>query len=256
NLSVKVVDGFQYKACGGDAACIAGLPLITDYRWIIEEDKTFYVNPNCTTNTAAPPAGCAQPVATGPNSTTVPPTYGVQFHTSHMDYVTQGCTGVNPTDLSCEQGQSVLGVPSVCQVSGVCIPGTAQAALLPSQVALDPGCGFGTFAGRTCGAGVTAPYPKRYYLSVLPGDAANPFAAGYAGAPDCSSAGAAAGKCGHGMGGAPISWNTATNSWNPVIVISEPSPYPPGKLSVQVFEDDFPLNGEQDAGGGVDVLAT
>ena len=256
NLSVKVVDGFQYKACGGDAACIAGLPLITDYRWIIEEDKTFYVNPNCTTNTATPPAGCAQPVATGPNSTTVPPTYGVQFHTSHMDYVTQGCTGVNPTDLSCEQGQSVLGVPSVCQVSGVCIPGTAQAALLPSQVALDPGCGFGTFAGRTCGAGVTAPYPKRYYLSVLPGDAANPFAAGYAGAPDCSSAGAAAGKCGHGMGGAPISWNTATNSWNPVIVISEPSPYPPGKLSVQVFEDDFPLNGEQDAGGGVDVLAT
>ena len=30
---------------------------------------------------------------------------------------------------------------------------------------------------------------------------------------------------------------------------------PPGKLSVLVFEDDFPLNGEQDAGGGIDVLA-
>ena len=29
----------------------------------------------------------------------------------------------------------------------------------------------------------------------------------------------------------------------------------PSKLSVDVFEDDFPLNGEQDAGGGVDVLA-
>jgi len=26
-------------------------------------------------------------------------------------------------------------------------------------------------------------------------------------------------------------------------------PYPPGKLSVFVFEDDFPLNGEHDAGG-------
>ncbi len=37
--------------------------------------------------------------------------------------------------------------------------------------------------------------------------------------------------------------------------ITQPSPYPPGKLSVFVFEDDFPLNGEQDGGGGVDVLS-
>ena len=41
----------------------------------------------------------------------------------------------------------------------------------------------------------------------------------------------------------------------PVTVITQPSPYPPGKLSVFVFEDDFPLNGEQDGGGGVDVLS-
>ncbi len=32
-------------------------------------------------------------------------------------------------------------------------------------------------------------------------------------------------------------------------------PVPAGQLSVFVFEDDFPLNGEQDAGGGVDVLS-
>ncbi len=32
-------------------------------------------------------------------------------------------------------------------------------------------------------------------------------------------------------------------------------PYPPAKLSVFVFEDDFPLNGEQDGGGGIDVLS-
>ena len=37
--------------------------------------------------------------------------------------------------------------------------------------------------------------------------------------------------------------------------VTQPSPYPPAKLSVFVFEDDFPLNGEHDAGGGIDVLS-
>ena len=258
NLQVKVLDAVQYKACQGDSTCISALTPINDYRWLIEEDKTFYVNPVCTTNSSTPIAGCPQPVSTGPNSTTVPPTFGAQFHTSHMDYIAQGCTGSGATDQSCEQGQTVLGVPSVCEVgNGVCIPGTAQPAVLPGQVALDPGCGFGTFPGRTCGTGVAAPYPKRYYISVFPGDAANTFAAGYAGSPTgCTPVSGGTSTCGHGMGGAPISWNTATNSWNPVIALSEPNPYPPGKLSVQVFEDDFPLNGEQDSGGGIDVIAT
>src|SRR6516225_8351928 len=53
NLSVKVVDGVQYKACGGDPSCIAGLTPITDYRWLIQEDKTFYVNPACATTAGA-----------------------------------------------------------------------------------------------------------------------------------------------------------------------------------------------------------
>ena len=250
-LVVRVLDGIAYKACNGNTACITALPSISDYRWIIEEDKTFYVNPACTTNSSTAIAGCPQ--LTG---TTVPPTFGTNFHTSHMEYIAQGCTGSAPADKSCEEGQSVLGVPSVCEAgNGICVPGKQQPALLPNQVALDPGCGFGTFVGRTCGAN-PAPYPKRYYLSVLPGDAGNPFAVGYAGTPDCSPTGIAQGHCGHGMGGAPISWNTTTGTWNPVIVLSEPSPYPPGKLSVQVFEDDFPLNGEQDAGGGIDVIAT
>ena len=30
---------------------------------------------------------------------------------------------------------------------------------------------------------------------------------------------------------------------------------PPAKVSVFVFEDDHPLNGEHDAGGGVDILS-
>ena len=41
NLNVSVVDG-QDKTT-----------TITDYKWIIEEDRTFYVNPNNTTNTGA-----------------------------------------------------------------------------------------------------------------------------------------------------------------------------------------------------------
>jgi hypothetical protein len=53
------------------------------------------------------------------------------------------------------------------------------------------------------------------------------------------------------MGGAPIAFGQTS-----VTVSVQTSPYPPGKLSVSVFEDDFPLNGEQDSGGGIDVLAT
>ena len=30
---------------------------------------------------------------------------------------------------------------------------------------------------------------------------------------------------------------------------------PSAKIAVLVYEDDYPLNGENDAGGGVDVLA-
>lgn len=57
NLQVSVVDGKTLVPLSGQ-----------DYRWIIEEDRTFYVNPNCTTN--PPPAGC-------PSATSgVVPTFG------------------------------------------------------------------------------------------------------------------------------------------------------------------------------------
>jgi hypothetical protein len=204
---------------------------ITDYRWIIEEDRTFYIDPKCTSN--PPPAGC-------PTSTAgIVPTLGINFHTSYMPYVAQGCTG----PVSCEAGQTIINpatgmhVPATCDVgNGVCRTDSTAAngftQVMPGAVALDP--------------------TKRYYISVLPGDAANPFAYGYSGA-GCQSgaANAASGAtCGHGMGGAPISPGQSA-----VTVITQPSPYPPGKLSVFAFEDDFPLNGEQDGGGGVDVLA-
>ena len=235
-LAVKVLDGMDKTT------------VITDYRWIIEEDRTFYINPNCTTN--PPPAGCPTTGITGLGTAGVVPTLGTNFHTSYMPYVAQGCTG----PLSCEGGQTAFNPTTgthdavVCDVgNGACRPdstGNGLTAVLPGAVALDP--------------------TKRYYISILPGDAANPFAYGYTGG-GCQSgsanAGANAASCGHGMGGAPIAAPCAVGAVNcatpfaPVTVLAQPSPYPTGKYSVMVFEDDFPLNGEQDTGGGVDVLS-
>jgi hypothetical protein len=215
-LKVSVVDGNDKKTA------------VTDYRWIIEEDRTFYVDPNCTTN--PPPAGCV--TTTNTSGVNVVPTFGTNFHTSYMPVVATGCTGRN----SCESGQSISQVPVVCDVgNGVCrTTGTQESAVDPSQVHLDP--------------------KKRYYISVLPGDAANPF--------NTSNA-----QSGHGMGGAPIPSPCpptavsagavivptcpTTPAWAPVTVLTQPTPLQTAKLSVFVFEDDFPLNGENDAGGQV-----
>jgi hypothetical protein len=215
-LSVTVVDGNDKTT------------KITDYRWIIEEDRTFYIDPNCTTNTATPQAGCQ--TATSTTGTPLVPTFGTNFHTSYMPIVATGCTGL----LSCENGQTLLGAPAVCDVgNGTCRTTASQeTAVDPGQVALDP--------------------KKRYYLTVLPGDAANPFEA--------------AGN-GHGMGGAPIPFacppTSATGTpptcptppalptWAPLTILTQPTPLQTAKLSVFVFEDDFPLNGENDAGGQV-----
>jgi hypothetical protein len=209
NLAVTVVDGKDKTTA------------ISDYRWIIEEDRTFFIDPNKTTNTCA--------------SCPVVPTFGTNFHTSYMPVVATGCTG----SKSCESGQTVVNpatgahVPTVCNIgNGACTTSAAQeTAVTPDQVHLDP--------------------TKRYYISVLPGDAATPFITANA-------------SPGHGMGGAPIAAacipvapaTTCTGTFAAVTVLAQPTPFPPAKLSVFVFEDDFPLNGEQDAGGGIDVLAT
>jgi hypothetical protein len=196
NLQVKVLDGSDKTT------------LITDYRWIIEEDRTTFVDPVCAqAQGKSVPAGCP----------TNPINFATNFHTSFMPVVATGCTG----PLSCADDQKVLGKAV-----------KPQARTYPSDVALDDS--------------------KRYYISVLPGDAAQPFVAGYTGAPDCSTAG----HCGHGMGGAPIPLVlNGTHSGQIVTALTEPSPFPPATLSVFVFEDDYPLNGEHDAGGGVDVLS-
>jgi hypothetical protein len=185
NLAVAVLDGK------------ANTP-ITDYRWIIEEDRTFYINPTTTANTG----------------TAIVPTFGTNFHTSYMPVVARGCTG----SVSCESGQTVLGQGAVCDVgNGVCrTDATQETPLEPTHVHLDP--------------------TKRYYISILPGDAAIPFQTGNE-------------SPGHGMGGAPIAAGQTA-----ITVLTQASPFPTAKLSVFVFEDDFPLNGEQDAGGGLEVV--
>lgn len=220
---------------------------ISDYRWIIEEDRTFQIDPACQVNSPTRPATCPPlPV----------PSLGANFHTSYMPVVAAGCVGV----AACESGQTVYDpvsqthLPAVCDIgNGVCRTTAAQQVPVdPSQVALDP--------------------RKRYYISILPGNAYNSFTNG-GGVPqpvdpanpsgpqrqfdiskDCPSVANFApgtGKCGNGMGGAPIAAGQTS-----VNVLLEESPFPTAKVSVFVFEDDAPLNGEVDVSGGTDVLGT
>jgi hypothetical protein len=198
NVALTLIDGKTKAAFDGN----------DDYRWIIEEDRTFYIDPNNTTTLGA----------------TVPLSFGMNFHTSYMPVVAQGCTGTR----SCENGQQWLNPDTgihenaVCDIGhGVCRAGDQKTPTFPSDVVLDQ--------------------TKRYYISVLPGDAANP---------------------GHAMGGAQLAyvngtWQAYSNgAWkSPGEIIVEPMPLPTAKLSVFVFEDDHPLNGEHDAGGGIDTLS-
>ena len=316
NLQVRVLDAPSTlpKADG-----TAGTPVVlNDYRWIIEEDRTFVIDPKCEVNTTPRPAGCPPLPA---------PSLGTNFHTSYMPVVASGCWGNGAITgvVACESGQMLVNPSTgahngaVCDVgNGVCrITASQQTPVDPAMVHLDP--------------------TKRYYISVLPGDAANGFNAG-SGAPtngtaglsqtgntltgtvppggsglnigdtvtisgsttaslngvckvtavtntsftcttsqsvtgtqtasgatfkhqfsiaeDCATGAAGAdftpgsGACGHGMGGATIAAGQTA-----VDVKVEETPLPTTKVAVFIFEDDFPLNGENDAGGGVDRLA-
>ncbi|MGU7780090.1 choice-of-anchor Q domain-containing protein [Burkholderia sp. PU8-34] len=235
---------------------------LTDYRWIIEEDRTMQIDPACqvnSTNTTVRPSYCPPlPV----------PSLGTNFHTSYMPVVAAGCVGV----VACESGQTVYDPASnthkaaVCDVgNGVCrttgTDPTKQVQVDPKYVALDP--------------------TKHYYISILPGDAGNTFSNG-GGAPyngtrqfsiaqDCKSGpsgadfAAGTGKCGHSMGGATIApaqiaaakaGQTAAGQAGQLNVLLTETPYPTAKLSVFVFEDDAPLNGEVDVSGGTDGFGT
>ncbi|NML44464.1 hypothetical protein HHL11_11930 [Ramlibacter sp. G-1-2-2] len=227
-LSVAVKDG----PTGG---------AISDYRWIIEEDRTFWIDPKCQVNSTDPairPSSCPPlPVES----------LGYNFHSSSMPVVASGCVGT----VSCEVGQTLQGAPAACDVgNGVCRTDASQKTpVSPGDVLLDP--------------------KKRYFLSILPGDAINPTISGFGGTvKDCGAfstdpnsatgpnwvlydpASGTAGNCGHEQGGVQLPPGTTAATVN-----LQQIPLPTAKISVFVFQDDNPLNGENDAGGGVDVIA-
>jgi hypothetical protein len=227
---------------------------ITDYKWVIEQDRTFRIDPACQQNGAggSKPAACP---------TGVPPTLGTNFHTSYMPVVAVGCTGPQ----SCERDQTVYDpatgnhVPANCD-GGVCVPAGSSPAGLPA-----------TFPGQVNLPTTDANGAPVYnYISVLPGDAANSFNTGNTSDPtvagNCIAGTTPTGQslpsnCGHTMGGAPIApvcaaGGTSCTLPTSVTVNVEPNPLPTSTVTVFVFEDDWPLNGEPDSGGGPDAYPT
>ena len=135
-------------------------------------------------------------------------TIAVNFHKSFMPLVATGCTG----PLSCGSGQ---------KMNGAKVP---QAPIvMPGDVYLDPA--------------------KSYFISVLPGDAANAFNAGNGAFPskDTCTDSSGANICGHTMGGSAI-----TPGQTSVSVLVEPNPLPTSQLSIFVFEDNNPTNADID----------
>lgn len=174
-LNVTVVDSV-------DATAVA------DYRWIIQEDLTYKVDPT-------------QTPALGTDS------LAVRFHKSYMPVVASGCVGA----VSCGSGQSVRG--AVVSDAAALLQQT-----LPSAVALDPA--------------------KHYYISILPGDA---------------------GAGTHTMGGQEFSVVAgSTPTWPAVSVKVAPAPLIPAQLSVYIYEDNAPTNGQNDLNetglGGFNII--
>jgi hypothetical protein len=239
SVTFQAGSGLQVKV--QDAGCLQTPPTatcsqITDYKWIIEQDLTFQIDPTKQVNKGG---------------TTPPPTLGTDFHTSYMPVVAVGCTGAQ----SCERAQTVYDpttgthVPAVCD-GGICVPASTLGAsslpvTMPGDVSLPSTDSFGR--------------PAVYYISVLPADSANPFNTGTATDPtvsgNCNPGTTPTGQavnsgCGHTMGGAPIAPGQTS-----VTVNVEPSPLPTATVTGFVFEDDWPLNGEIDTGGGLETGA-
>src|SRR6267378_2019903 len=154
-----------------------------------------------------------------------PNSLSTNFHKSHMPLVATGCVG----PLSCGQGQTWvdpktgLDGPLPVGMEGY----EPQTETTVNQIHLDPA--------------------KYYYISILPGDAANPFNNGYSGSaancllPATDPNAVPPSTCGHTMGGAALAPAQAS-----VTVLVEPNPLPPAQLTVYVFEDDNPTNGVND----------
>ncbi|WP_427911929.1 Ig-like domain-containing protein [Ramlibacter sp. MMS24-I3-19] len=206
-----------------------GTPL-NDYRWVLQEDLTF-----------------KHDITATPSLTTR--TLGTSFHRSYNPVVASGCVGA----VSCGSGQQTWDAASA-QFSDV---DTATPTSL-ADVLLDP--------------------TRHYYVSVLPGDAQNPVLNGGGGPVDVTDASGntttrkfdiakdchplvanaidATDPCGHMMGAANVD---AKNSvFPPVTIALQRTPLVPAQLSVFVYEDSAPANGQYDEGevglGGFSVI--
>ncbi|MGC4121321.1 MAG: Ig-like domain-containing protein [Myxococcales bacterium] len=127
-------------------------------------------------------------------------TLGTSFHRSHMPVVATGCVG----PISCGSGQTLLDPATGVRVTLSDADALARQTL-PSQASLDPS--------------------KRYYLSILPGDAMSPP--------------------GHAMGGAEVK-RLANGSWAPLSIRLPLTPLEPGQMSIYLYEDDQPTNGQNE----------
>lgn len=158
---------------------------ITDYRWTIQEDLTFQVDP---TGTPSPSTR----------------TLGTSFHKSHMPVIATGCVGAT----SCGAGQSAAVAP--------------QTPTLVGDVGLDP--------------------TKHYYISILPGDAGDPVVNG---------------GPGHMMGGVEV--NPIDITGKAIVTAAlQATPLEPAQLSIYIYEDSAPTNGQNDLNekglGGFNII--
>lgn len=146
-------------------------------------------------------------------------TIGTSFHRSHMPVVATGCVG----PISCGSGQSVVTDPKTNARHTVTDAEAIAKQTTPDQVVLDPS--------------------KRYFISILPGDAAIP--AGPNPPPS------------HTMSGAEIK-PTGKGGWSPVQIKLQSTPLVPAQLSIYLYEDNAPTNGQNDTGepplGGFNIV--
>ncbi len=178
----------NFPAASGIALAVldaATKAAITDYRWTIQEDLTFKVDP---TGTPSPSAR----------------TLGTSFHKSHMPVIATGCVGT----ISCGAGQSAAVPP--------------QSPTQVGDVGLNPN--------------------KHYYISILPGDAGAPVVSG---------------DPGHMMGGVEVSPTDITGK-KTVTTMLQATPLVPAQLSIYIYEDNAPVNGQDDLNenglGGFNII--
>ncbi|MCU1282427.1 MAG: multicopper oxidase type 3, partial [bacterium] len=134
-------------------------------------------------------------------------TIGTSFHRSHMTVVATGCVGA----ISCGSGQTTFDPTTRTRVT-VSDSDALAKQTTPDQVVLDP--------------------KKKYYISVLPADAASPPS--NPGDPPA-----------HAMGGAEIK-PLATGGWAPVQIKLQRAPLVPAQMSIYIYEDSLPTNGQNE----------